>query len=141
MDEHETDTIVHFAAESHDRRLARPDAFIRTNLEGTHTLGRGRKRGWAGRGERPVYPRVDEVYGSLAPEDPARRRFANQPTSLPIRRARRVKDHLVALRAHLWGQAFHQQLPEELRALPFSRKADPVVLNADSRWRRDPRVR
>ena len=39
MSEYSIDTIVHFAAESHvDRSIAGPDAFIRTNLEGTHTL-------------------------------------------------------------------------------------------------------
>src|SRR5512137_1361253 len=32
----EIDTVCHFAAESHvDRSIAAPDAFIRTNLEGT----------------------------------------------------------------------------------------------------------
>ena len=37
--EHDIDTIVHFAAESHvDRSITGPDAFIETNIIGTHTL-------------------------------------------------------------------------------------------------------
>ena len=37
--EHEIDTIVHFAAESHvDRSITGPAAFIQTNVVGTFTL-------------------------------------------------------------------------------------------------------
>ncbi|HEY7775842.1 MAG TPA: GDP-mannose 4,6-dehydratase, partial [Kineobactrum sp.] len=37
--EHAVDCIVHFAAESHvDRSITGPDAFIDTNIVGTHTL-------------------------------------------------------------------------------------------------------
>ena len=39
MDEHAIDAICHFAAESHvDRSIVQPDAFIRTNIVGTHRL-------------------------------------------------------------------------------------------------------
>jgi dTDP-glucose 4,6-dehydratase len=39
MTDYRTDTIVHFAAESHvDRSITGPDEFIRTNLQGTHVL-------------------------------------------------------------------------------------------------------
>lgn len=37
--EHAIDTVVHFAAESHvDRSISGPDAFIETNVVGTHSL-------------------------------------------------------------------------------------------------------
>ena len=37
--EHDINTIVHFAAESHvDRSITGPDAFIETNVVGTHSL-------------------------------------------------------------------------------------------------------
>ena len=37
--EHRIDTVVHFAAESHvDRSIAGQDAFVQTNIVGTHTL-------------------------------------------------------------------------------------------------------
>src|SRR5690606_33995908 len=37
--QHQIDTLVHFAAESHvDRSISGPDAFIETNIVGTHSL-------------------------------------------------------------------------------------------------------
>ena len=40
--EHSINTIVHFAAESHvDRSITGPDAFIETNVTGTHVLQSG----------------------------------------------------------------------------------------------------
>ena len=45
--DHDIDTIVHFAAESHvDRSITGPDAFIRNNLEGTHTLLAAARGAW-----------------------------------------------------------------------------------------------
>jgi dTDP-glucose 4,6-dehydratase len=41
------DTLVHFAAESHvDRSILGPDAFIETNIIGTHTLLKAAKAQW-----------------------------------------------------------------------------------------------
>ena len=41
------DTVVHFAAESHvDRSIAGPDAFIRTNVQGTFTLLEEARKFW-----------------------------------------------------------------------------------------------
>ena len=38
MNEHQVNVLVHFAAESHvDRSITGPDAFIETNIVGTHT--------------------------------------------------------------------------------------------------------
>lgn len=42
------DTIVHFAAESHvDRSIHGPDAFLKTNIEGTHSLLKAAKKNMA----------------------------------------------------------------------------------------------
>ena len=69
------DTIVHFAAESHvDRSITGPDAFVTTNLIGTHSLLKAARKVWlAGSGTPHRFHNVstDEVYGSLSPEDPA----------------------------------------------------------------------
>jgi dTDP-glucose 4,6-dehydratase len=47
MLEEQIDTIVHFAAESHvDRSIVGPDAFIETNIIGTHTLLKAAKKAW-----------------------------------------------------------------------------------------------
>lgn len=57
------DAVVHFAAESHvDRSITGPDAFVRTNCDGTNTLcdvARGVDL------ERFVHISTDEVYGSV----------------------------------------------------------------------------
>ena len=47
--EHKIDTIVHFAAESHvDRSISGPDAFIETNVLGTHVLLMAARSVWLG---------------------------------------------------------------------------------------------
>ncbi len=46
--ERDIDTIVHFAAESHvDRSITGPDAFVTTNVIGTHSLLKGRAQALA----------------------------------------------------------------------------------------------
>ncbi len=47
LQDHQIDTIVHFAAESHvDRSIHGPDAFVDTNILGTHTLLKAAKTTW-----------------------------------------------------------------------------------------------
>jgi len=47
LSEHNIDTLVHFAAESHvDRSITGPDAFIETNIMGTYSLLKASKRIW-----------------------------------------------------------------------------------------------
>lgn len=70
------DTIVHFAAESHvDRSIEGPDAFIETNVIGTHSLLKAAKAEWldAGSGRPHKFHNIstDEVFGSLEADDPA----------------------------------------------------------------------
>ena len=61
--DHKLDVIVHFAAESHvDRSITEPDAFIETNVSGTHSNAQGRPSGLAVRkvsATAPVPPRID----------------------------------------------------------------------------------
>jgi len=57
----DVDTIVHFAAESHnDRAIVDPDIFVRTNVLGTHTLLRIARRH---RIKRFHHVSTDEVFG------------------------------------------------------------------------------
>ena len=45
--EQHVDTVVHFAAESHvDRSITGPDAFIETNVVGTHSLLKAARELW-----------------------------------------------------------------------------------------------
>ncbi|MEU6812779.1 dTDP-glucose 4,6-dehydratase [Streptomyces sp. NPDC046831] len=58
-----TDVVVHFAAESHvDRSITGAAEFVRTNVEGTHTLLRACRDARVGRF---VQVSTDEVYGSI----------------------------------------------------------------------------
>ena len=62
--------VVHFAAETHvDRSIARPDAFIQTNVAGTFNLLEACRAAWPGQGSdhRFVQVSTDEVFGSLGP--------------------------------------------------------------------------
>jgi dTDP-glucose 4,6-dehydratase len=57
------EAIVNFAAETHvDRSIAGPDAFVRTQMEGTYVLLEAARE----RGLRYVQVSTDEVYGSIA---------------------------------------------------------------------------
>jgi len=57
------DVVVHFAAESHvDRSIVSPDAFVRTNCDGTNVLCDVARRVGV---ERFLHISTDEVYGSI----------------------------------------------------------------------------
>jgi dTDP-glucose 4,6-dehydratase len=57
------DRVVHFAAESHvDRSIANPDAFVRTNCDGTNVVCDVARQVGV---ERFVHISTDEVYGSI----------------------------------------------------------------------------
>jgi len=59
---HGCDAIVNFAAETHvDRSISGPEAFIITNMQGTHVLLEAARE----RGLRYVQVSTDEVYGSI----------------------------------------------------------------------------
>src|SRR6185312_13458251 len=63
------DAIVHFAAESHvDRSINDASPFLKTNVLGTQCLLDAAR---AAETPRFVQVSTDEVYGTLAPDDPA----------------------------------------------------------------------
>jgi dTDP-glucose 4,6-dehydratase len=107
--EHQLDTIVHFAAESHvDRSIHGPDAFVATNVLGTHAMLKAARQVWQVEGAVPGPHRfhhvsTDEVYGSLGPEDPAfSERTAYAPNS-PYSASKAASDHLVRAYFHTFG--------------------------------------
>ena len=84
----QVDTIVHFAAESHvDRSITGPDAFVTTNVIGTHSLLKAARKLWldtgTGKPHRFHHVSTDEVYGSLGPSDPAFSETTAVPISFP----------------------------------------------------------
>ena len=105
--EHEIDTLVHFAAESHvDRSITGPDAFIQTNLIGTYTLLAAAKEVWlkgSGRPHRFHHVSTDEVFGSLGAEDPAFTETLRYEPNSPYSASKAGSDHLVRAYHHTYG--------------------------------------
>ncbi|MFZ0735397.1 MAG: dTDP-glucose 4,6-dehydratase [Candidatus Sulfotelmatobacter sp.] len=102
--------IVHFAAESHvDRSIRGPDDFIHTNINGTFALLEEVRAYWSElSGEtqgqfRFLHVSTDEVYGSLAPDDPPfTEKTAYAPNS-PYAASKAASDHLVRAYHHTFG--------------------------------------
>jgi dTDP-glucose 4,6-dehydratase len=106
--DHGLDTIVHFAAESHvDRSIDGPDAFIDTNIVGTHSLLKAAKSAWldagTGRPHRFHHISTDEVYGSLGPADPAFAETTAYAPNSPYSASKAASDHLVRAYHHTFG--------------------------------------
>ena len=107
LKDYAVDTVVHFAAESHvDRSITGPDAFIQTNVVGTHTLLAAAKDAWLGGSGRPHrfhHVSTDEVFGSLTADDPAfHEQLRYQPNS-PYSASKAGGDHLVRAYHHTYG--------------------------------------
>ncbi|MDX2208926.1 MAG: dTDP-glucose 4,6-dehydratase [Sphingopyxis sp.] len=105
--EHDIDTLVHFAAESHvDRSISAPDAFIETNVVGTHSLLKAARSVWldgSGRSHRFHHVSTDEVYGSLGPDDPAFSETTAYAPNSPYSASKAGSDHLVRAYHHTFG--------------------------------------
>jgi dTDP-glucose 4,6-dehydratase len=102
------DTIAHFAAESHvDRSITGPDAFVTTNVVGTHSLLKAAKSQWldkgSGRPHRFHHVSTDEVYGSLGPNDPAFSETTPYAPNSPYSASKAASDHLVRAYHHTYG--------------------------------------
>ncbi|HZT05263.1 MAG TPA: dTDP-glucose 4,6-dehydratase [Steroidobacteraceae bacterium] len=102
------DTIVHFAAESHvDRSIHGPDAFIETNVQGTHSVLKAARKVW--QEEKTVathrfhHVSTDEVYGSLGPADPAFHERTPYAPNSPYSASKAASDHLVRAYHHTYG--------------------------------------
>lgn len=102
------DTIVHFAAESHvDRSIHGPDAFIQTNVIGTHSLLKAARKVWLQ--ERRVdahrfhHVSTDEVFGSLGADDPAFHEQTPYAPNSPYSASKAASDHLVRAYHHTYG--------------------------------------
>jgi dTDP-glucose 4,6-dehydratase len=108
IDSRSIDTIVHFAAESHvDRSITGPDAFVTTNVVGTHSLLKAAKGAWldkgSGKPHRFHHVSTDEVYGSLGPNDPAFSETTPYAPNSPYSASKAGSDHLVRAYHHTYG--------------------------------------
>jgi dTDP-glucose 4,6-dehydratase len=108
--EHRPRAVVHFAAESHvDRSILGPEAFLKTNVEGTFRLleaARGFYTGLSG-GERErfrfLHVSTDEVYGTLEPDDPAFSETTPYAPNSPYAASKAGSDMLVRAWRHTYG--------------------------------------
>jgi len=108
--EHKPRAVLNFAAESHvDRSIHGPGEFIETNIVGTFRLLESVRGYWHGLSAeaqtqfRFLHVSTDEVYGSLAPQDPAfTERHQYEPNS-PYSASKAASDHLVRAWHHTYG--------------------------------------
>jgi dTDP-glucose 4,6-dehydratase len=110
LEEHRPRAMVHFAAESHvDRSIVGPEAFLRTNIDGTFTLLQAARAYYDSlQGEekerfRFVHVSTDEVYGTLTPEAPAFHEETPYAPNSPYAASKAASDHLVRAWVHTYG--------------------------------------
>jgi len=131
--EQEIRTIVHFAAESHvDRSILGPDAFIDTNIVGTHVLLKAARRVWLDEipgAHRFHHVSTDEVYGSLGPEDPAFTETTPYAPNSPYAASKAASDHLVRAYQHTYGlETTTSNCSNNYGPYQFPEKLIPLVL-------------
>ena len=108
--QHAIDAVVNFAAESHvDRSIDSPEPFIQTNVVGTLRLLNAVRRHWVLLPEprksafRFLHVSTDEVYGTLAPTDPAFTEETPYAPNSPYAASKAASDHLVRAFQHTYG--------------------------------------
>jgi dTDP-glucose 4,6-dehydratase len=110
LQKHKPRAIVHFAAESHvDRSILGPEAFLRTNIDGTFTLLQAARAyydsltGVERERFRFLHVSTDEVYGTLTPEEPAFHEDTPYAPNSPYAASKAASDHLVRAWVHTFG--------------------------------------
>jgi dTDP-glucose 4,6-dehydratase len=110
LSEHSIDAVVNFAAESHvDRSIDSPEPFIQTNVVGTLRLLNCARLYWSKLPEprkksfRLLHVSTDEVYGTLAPNDPAFTEDTPFAPNSPYAASKAASDHLVRAYHHTFG--------------------------------------
>ena len=111
--DHHINTLVHFAAESHvDRSITSPDAFLETNIIGTHSLLKAAKTVWLDEVSANNQPALnhhfhhvstDEVYGTLGPTEPAFSETIAYAPNSPYAASKAASDHLVRAYYQTYG--------------------------------------
>jgi len=154
--EYKIDTIVHFAAESHvDRSILGPDIFMQTNILGTFTLLESMRKIWLDENKaeentvRFHHISTDEVFGSLATDEPAWNEVANYAPNSPYAASKAASDHLVRAYGHTYGLPYTltncsnnygpYQFPEKLIPLMIlnALEGKPLPIYGDGKQIRD----
>lgn len=150
------DTVVHMAAESHvDRSILNPDDFIITNVLGTAQILKACLRHWQGLTAesaarfRLLYLSTDEVFGSLAKNEPAFSEDSPHRPNSPYAASKAAADHLVrayintyqlpTIIVHCSNNYGPHQLPEKFIPLLIDRalKGQSLPIYGDGQQRRD----
>jgi dTDP-glucose 4,6-dehydratase len=107
---HRPRAVVNFAAESHvDRSIHGPEDFIQTNIVGTFHLLEAVRAYWGELAEtektdfRFLHVSTDEVYGSLAKDEPAFTETHRYEPNSPYSASKAASDHLVRAYHHTYG--------------------------------------
>ena len=102
--------VVNFAAESHvDRSIHGPSDFIQTNVVGTFNLLESVRAYWSSLPEarksalRFLHVSTDEVYGTLAADDPPFAETNRYEPNSPYSASKAASDHLVRAWHHTYG--------------------------------------
>ncbi|HMH16086.1 MAG TPA: dTDP-glucose 4,6-dehydratase [Edaphobacter sp.] len=136
LEEHKPRAIVHFAAESHvDRSIHGPEAFLRTNIDGTFKLLQAARQyyetltGDAKDRFRFLHVSTDEVYGTLAPNDPAFHEETPFAPNSPYAASKASSDHLVRAWVHTYGlPAIITNCSNNYGPFQFPEKLIPLII-------------
>jgi len=128
--------VVHFAAETHvDRSILGPEAFLRTNIDGTFTLLQGVRSYLStldGNGSarfRFVHVSTDEVYGTLAPDEPAFHESTPYAPNSPYAASKAASNHLVRAWIHTYGvPAIITNCSNNYGPFQFPEKLIPLII-------------
>jgi dTDP-glucose 4,6-dehydratase len=135
--EHQPRAVVNFAAESHvDRSIHGPGEFIQTNIVGTFSLLESVRAYFGGldtdskTGFRFLHVSTDEVYGTLAPNDPPFRETNTYEPNSPYSASKAASDHLVRAYHHTYGlPVLTTNCSNNYGPLHFPEKLIPLVIH------------
>ena len=133
FDAHQPDAVMHLAAESHvDRSIDGSDAFLQTNIGGTHTLLEV-TRGYLEAADaadrfRFLHVSTDEVYGELGDTGCFTEETPYDPRS-PYSATKAASDHLVRAWHHTYGvPALITNCSNNYGPYQYPEKLMPVVI-------------
>ncbi len=139
LNEYRPRALINFAAESHvDRSIHGPGDFITTNIVGTFHLLESVRGFWDTLSSdnqaafRFLHVSTDEVYGTLAPNDPAFSETNPYLPNSPYAASKAASDHLVRAWHHTYGlPVLTTNCSNNYGPLHFPEKLIPlVILNA-----------
>jgi dTDP-glucose 4,6-dehydratase len=135
FNEFQPDAIMHLAAESHvDRSIDGSAEFIKTNINGTHTMLEEAKQYWQNLDDekkasfRFLHVSTDEVYGELGNEGLFTEETPYDPRS-PYSSSKASSDHLVRAWHHTYGlPTMITNCSNNYGPFQFPEKLIPVVI-------------